>query len=79
MMERLASLVLALNPALKVVSYQPFQRPRTRSPFAEFPVEAVISDALKIAYNVRGDQVYKHAFGQIREQVQRAMHAKQGG
>ena len=78
-MERLASLVLALHPELKAVSYQPFLRPRTRSPFAEFPFEAVLSDALKIAYNVRGDPVYKNAFGQIREQVQKAMQAKPGG
>ena len=78
-MERLASLVLALNPDIKAVSYQPFLRPRTRSAFAEFPLEAVLSDALKIAFNVRGDQVYKHAFGQVREQVQKAMQAKQGG
>ena len=79
MMERLASLVLATNPSIKAVSYQPFLRPRTRSPFAEFPVEAVLSDALKIAFNVRGDPVYKHAFGQVREQVQKAMQAKAGG
>ena len=58
---------------------RPFQRPCTRSPFAEFPFEAVLSDALKIAYNVRGDAIYKSAFGQIREQVQKAMQAKRQG
>ena len=78
-MERIAPLVLALDPELKAVSFNPFQRPRTRSPFAEFPFEAVLSDALKIAYSVRGDPLYKSAFGEVRAQVQKAMQAKAGG
>ena len=78
-MERVASLVLATSPSLKSIAYQPFMRPRTDSPFADFAVEAVLSDALKIAFNVRGDPIYRAAFGHIRDQVKAALDAKTAG
>lgn len=78
-LERVPSLVLALHPELKAISYQPFLRPRTNSAFAEFPLESVLSDALKIAYNVQGDIIFKSAFGHIRDQVKAAMDKKLSG
>lgn len=72
-MERIVSMVLALHPEMRTAAYEPFKRPVTMTPFAEFPFEAVLSDALKMAYNVSKDPIYLAAFGQIREQVQKQM------
>ena len=76
-MERTASLVLAMHPELKATAYKPFTRPLSVA-FGRFGREAVLSDALKIAFNTTGDPIYKGAFGHLRAQVKQQLGARPG-
>ena len=68
--ERTASLLLAANPNLKSIRFNPFKLAWSATPLNQFPLEAVISDALKIAYNETHDQEYLSAFASIRAYLQ---------
>lgn len=69
--ERIASLVLALNPHFKSIAFEPFLRPRTATPLARFLPEMVMSDALKIAFAKYGDEGYRGGFNYIRQAIKK--------
>lgn len=77
-MERVASLVLAMHPELTATAYKPFARPLSVA-FGRFGREAVLSDALKRAFLITGDPIYQGAFGHIRAQVKQHLGPKPGG
>ena len=77
-MERTASLVLAMHPELRATAYKPFARPLSVA-FGRFGRDAILSDALKIAFNETGDAVYKGAFGHIRAEVKKHLGPRPGG
>ncbi|HEY4042179.1 MAG TPA: class I SAM-dependent methyltransferase [Rhodopila sp.] len=65
--ERAASLLLATQPRWRSVAYNPFGMGWSMSRFREHPTDAVISDALKMAYRERPYPEYLEAFANIRE------------
>lgn len=69
--ERTASLLLATNPHWKCVRYNPFKLAWSGTPLNQFPFEAVISDALKIAYTETRDQEYLSAYASVRANLQK--------
>jgi hypothetical protein len=69
--ERTASLLLATNPHWKCVRYNPFKLAWSGTPLNQFPLEAVISDALKIAYTETRDQEYLSAYISVRANLQK--------
>ena len=69
--ERTASLLLATNPHWKCVRYNPFKLAWSGTPLNQFPLEAVISDALKIAYTETRDQEYLSAYTSVRANLQK--------
>src|SRR5262249_10214554 len=52
-LERIATVLLATDPSFRASFYCPFDLPRAGLGFADFPDEAVICDALKIAYQTQ--------------------------
>ena len=69
LMERIASLMLTLQPAWKVRSFNTFRCAWSASRLNQFRFEAVLSDALKIAMNVQGFDDYRDAFAKVRERL----------
>ena len=69
LMERIASLLLTINPNWKVAAYNPFDCAWSASRLNQFKLEAVISDALKIAMREQGYPDYFRAFSQIRDKL----------
>lgn len=69
--ERTASLLLSVNPYWKTVRYNPFKLAWSGTPLNQFPLEAVISDALKIAYTETQDQEYLSAYAAVRANLQK--------
>ena len=65
-MERIVSLLLTINPAWKVRSYNTFNCAWSASKLNENREDAVISDALKIAMREQGFPQYLAAFSAIR-------------
>lgn len=68
MMERIASLLLTLEE-WRCIPYSTFHCAWSALPTSQFKHEAVLSDALKIAYNDTKNQVFLEAFGQVRDKV----------
>lgn len=66
--ERIASLLLATEP-WRVVPYNTFDCAWSSLPTAAFRQEAVMSDALKLAYLERREPAYLAAFGELRQRV----------
>ena len=64
--ERLASLLLAIEPHWRTQAADPFTMAWSASRFREYPHEAVISDALKIAHRENGFPEYLRAFSALR-------------
>ena len=64
--ERIASLLLTIEPHWRSVAADPFSMGWSMSRFREYPQEAVISDALKAAFRDRGFPEYLQAFSKIR-------------
>ncbi len=64
--ERLASLILCMRPHYKVAAANPFNFGWSMSRFREFPEDAYINDALKIAFKELGFPQYMDAFRSIR-------------
>jgi hypothetical protein len=73
--ERTASLLLSANPYWKTVRYNPFKLAWSGTPLNQFPLEAVISDALKIAYTETQDQEYLSAYASVRTNLQKGKKA----
>jgi hypothetical protein len=67
-MERLASLLLATEPGWRSVAADPFAFAWSTFRFRDYPQEAVMSDALKMAYRINGFPEYLQAYGRLREQ-----------
>ena len=65
--ERIASLLLTIEPRWRSVAADPFNMGWSMSRFREYPQEAVISDALKIAFRDQGFPEYLQAFRKVRE------------
>ena len=67
LMERTASLLLANQPRWRSVAHDPYGFGWSTSRFREHPVDAVISDALKLAYREQPFPEYLSAFANVRE------------
>lgn len=65
--ERAASLLLATQPQWRSVAYNPFGMGWSMSRFREHPVDAYISDALKMAFRDQAYPQYLEAFLNVRE------------
>jgi hypothetical protein len=71
LMERIASLLLTIEPHWRVKAYNTFQCAWSDTLLREHKLEAVISDALKIAMREQGFGDYKAAFAQIRDRLRK--------
>ena len=69
LMERIASLVLTLEPQHTVKAYDTFRCAWSGSRLNQFKLEAVLSDALKIAMREQGFPEYSEAFAQLRDRL----------
>jgi len=69
LMERIASLLLALDPQWRVHAYNTFACAWSTSRLNEFKLEAVLSDALKIAMREQGFPDYQQAFAALRDKL----------
>jgi hypothetical protein len=69
LMERIASLLLTIEPSWKVACYNTFACAWSASRLNQFKLEAVLSDALKIAMREQGFADYSEAFGKIRDKL----------
>jgi hypothetical protein len=67
LMERVASLLLATQPHWRTQAANPFGFGWSMSRFRQHPTEAIISDALKMAFRDQGYPEYMRAFASIRE------------
>jgi len=65
--ERAASFLLATQPQWRTRAADPFTMGWSTTRFREHPVDAFISDALKIAYREQGFPEYMAAFAQVRD------------
>jgi hypothetical protein len=65
--ERLASLLLALEPRWRAKAADPYSFAWSATPLGRFRQEAVLSDALKLAYRRQGFGEYLSAFSRLRE------------
>lgn len=66
-MERLASYLLAVQPQWRTRAADPFAMAWSATRFRDFPLEAFMSDALKIAMREQGFPAYTQAFASLRE------------
>lgn len=69
LMERIASLLLTTTNAWKVRAYNTFNCAWSASRLSQFRLEAVLSDALKIAMKEQGFPDYLDAFSAVRDRL----------
>jgi hypothetical protein len=69
LMERLASLLLAVDPRWRGRTFNPFALAWSSSRLNQFRLEAVLSDALKIAMREQGFPEYRQAFATLRQRL----------
>jgi hypothetical protein len=69
-MERVASLLLAMRPEWRTHAYNPFLCAWSTSRLNQLRHEAVMSDALKIAMREQGYNDYLRAFAHLRAKIQ---------
>lgn len=69
LMERIASLLLTVNPQWRVRAYNTFDCAWSASRLNQFRFEAVLSDALKIAMKEQGFHNYYEAFATLRDKL----------
>jgi len=67
--ERLATICLLANPNMKCLAYSPFEIGASTTPFNQFLREAVLSDALKIAYTQTQQHSYLREFSELRNNI----------
>ena len=67
LLERMASLMLVLEPQWRVHAVDPFTFAWSMTRFREHPTEAVISDALKLAFREQPFPEYLAAYARVRE------------
>jgi hypothetical protein len=65
--ERIASLLLTIEPRWRTKAADPFTMGWSTSRFREHPTEAFISDALKLAFREQGFGEYLQAFAAVRQ------------
>ena len=68
-MERIVSLLLAINPGWRVHAYNTFNCAWSASKLGQNQQDAVISDALKVAMREQGYPQYLSAFAAIRDKL----------
>jgi len=68
-MERVASLLLTVQPEWRVRAYNTFDCAWSASRLGQFKLEAVLSDALKIAMKEQGFHDYRDAFSSLRDRL----------
>jgi hypothetical protein len=73
--ERAASLLLVTQPRWRSVAYNPFGMSWSMSRFREHPLDAVISDALKMAFRDHAYPQYFEAFKSVRERFHVPLYA----
>lgn len=66
LMERVASFVLYTEPQWRTKAADPFSMGWSETRFRDHPVEALISDALKLAFRTQGFPEYLQAFAEVR-------------
>jgi predicted O-linked N-acetylglucosamine transferase (SPINDLY family) len=66
--ERIASYLLTKNDDWRSIRYNPFDMAWSASALSHYPHEAVLSDALKIAYKETRDKKYLEGFYRIRNE-----------
>lgn len=69
LMERIASLLLTIDPDLRIVTYDTFKCAWSSSKLGSLRSEAVVSDALKIAKSITGHDVYISEFAAVRASI----------
>jgi predicted O-linked N-acetylglucosamine transferase (SPINDLY family) len=69
LIERIASLLLTIEPHWRVRAYNTFRCSWSATSLAEHKLDAVLSDALKIAMREQGFDDYAAAFSQIRARL----------
>ena len=74
-MERMASLLLATQPRWRTKAANPFTMGWSKSRLCDHPFEAVMSDALKIAFRDQRFPHYIDAYFRLREQMHEATNA----
>jgi hypothetical protein len=74
LLERLATLLLLNEPALKAKGYDCFQLSPSITPLNRFFNEAVQCNALKMAYDQSASPFNLHAFMNLRNQVFQQLH-----
>ena len=67
LMERVASFILYTQPQWRTKASDPFAFGWSTTRLSQHPTDAIISDALKVAYREQGYAEYLHAFAQVRE------------
>lgn len=67
--ERIASLMLTVQPGWRSVACNPFDMAWSSLPFREHPHDAFISDALKLAYRDQAFPQYVEAFATVRQRL----------
>lgn len=68
-MERIATFILATEPAWKTKAFSPFRLSSSPNPIGQFHLEAVLNDALKIAYGTQPFPEYRDAFLFVRRKI----------
>lgn len=74
-MERIASLLLTTQPRWRSVAANPFTMGWSKSRLCNYPFEAVMSDALKVAFRDQRFPQYIDAYFRLREQMHEATNA----
>lgn len=69
LMERMASVLLTINSTWRVHAYNTFQCAWSATRLNQFRLEAILSDALKIAFKEQGFEDYRVAFSTIRDKL----------
>jgi hypothetical protein len=69
LMERIASLILAIDPQWKCKAFNPFMLAWSASRLNQFRHEAVVSDALKMAIRDQGYPEYYEAYSAMRDKL----------
>ncbi|HEU4845726.1 MAG TPA: hypothetical protein VFT05_15770 [Burkholderiaceae bacterium] len=69
LMERIASLLLTVQPGWRVAAYNTFDCAWSGTPLNQFKLEAVLSDALKIALREQGFHQFREAYATLRDKL----------
>jgi hypothetical protein len=69
LMERLASVLLTVQPQWRVAAYNTFDCAWSGTPLNQFKMEAVLSDALKIALREQGFHQFREAYAALRDKL----------